>query len=65
MDKHSEVYTHAVDYDSALKRKEILTHAIQINRNMLHSTNSKETQALDLWGKDFNSLKYVHCCCCC
>ena len=27
MDKHSEVYTHAVDYDSALKRKEILTHA--------------------------------------
>ena len=25
MDKHSEVYMHAVDYDSALKREEILT----------------------------------------
>ena len=47
-----------------VKKKKKKSHAIQINRNMLHSTNSKETQALDLWGKDFNSLKYVHCCCC-
>ena len=47
MDKHSEVYTHAVDYDSALKRKEILTHAIpwmNLNSIMLRGiSQSKRT----------------------
>lgn len=55
MDKHSEVYMHAVDFDSALKREEILTHAVpwmNLNCIMLRGISPKGQYCMIplIWG---------------